>query len=410
MFLPEGSEGDIGAWGTAHSTWLQLMATRGVVGLAAFLFLLVVLGRMAFAASRSTGPRRGVGLGLALALVALVVYGTVQWLFYLQSLQVLFWGMVALVAAISLPESPRRSRARRAWALAALAAAAALLAQMVKSGPLYVEATAEIARQPPGFYGLAEWAGRGEAVRWSSRKGTLWLYPTDPVMTLQVMTTDPWSETRPVTVTLAIGDRVLDRFALFRGATRRSVFLPEAYLHRPPPSPPPFGERLVTRPPVPLDVEVSRLWSPSLYGSLDGRFLGVAVFEPSFREPRPGEEIGTIASPDEKGPGVRWARPRWSLSIDVPADCSELLVPVRPAVSGGPPVEVEAFWDDRPVGLTRLAVDRWEPMHIALPTSARRGVLTLQADHLWPRRGPVGRLPGEWAALRLRLPSACPGR
>ena len=382
-FIPEGSARDIGAFGDAHNTWFQVLATRGIVGLVALLGLLVALGRRILAAARSSGPERGVGLGLAFGLVAFTIYGSVQWMFYLQSTQVLFWAMVAMAAAVAPSTTAHTSTPlwRRSLVAVALIAAAAL--QVVGSRPFYARAAADIARQPRGFYGPSQWARRGELMRWSSKKGTLWLYPTGPVMTLQVMTTDPRATTRPVTVTLSVEGRLLDRFDLGRGTIRRSIFLPESYRYRPPPSPPVFGERLPGRPALPLTIEVSRLWTPHLMGSLDGRFLGVVVFAPSFRAPEPDEELGLIPSLGRLETGVRWTGARYSLSVDVAAHSNGLVVPLRPAGWDGTSVAVEAFWDDRLVNSLLLGEDRWHDLRVDVAGPARRGILTLQADRVW---------------------------
>ena len=400
-FLSEESARDIGVFiGDAHNTWLQLLATRGVLGLATFLVLLVTLGRAAVVAARSRGPERGVGLGLVFALVAFVVYANVQWMFYLQSVQALFFMMVVLASAVAPRDGAGTPISRSLRSMLGIAAVAVVALQVVGSRPHYVRAAADVARQPRGFYGPARWPRGGELFRWSSKKGTLWLYPSGPVMTLQVLTTDPRAAARPVTVTFSVEGRLLDRFDLRRGSTLRSVFLPESYRYRPPPSPPAFGELLPGRAALPLTVEVSRLWTPSLMGSLDGRFFGVAVFAPTFRAAHSDEELGVIRSLDGTEPGVRWAGPRYSASVDVPSPSSGLAVPLRPGVWDGTPVSVEAFWDERRVGSYVLGDDRWREVRIALPTSASHGVLTLQADRAWPT-AMTSAVDRPYAALRI---------
>jgi hypothetical protein len=220
-------------------------------------------------------------------------------------------------------------------------------------------------------------------------------------MTYQVLTTDPLATTRPVAVTLGVEGRLLDRFDLGRGSIRRSVFLPESYRYRPPPSPPVFGERLPGRSALPLTVEVSRLWTPYLTGSLDGRFLGVAVFAPSFRAPEPDDELGLIPSLDMSEAGARWTGARYSVSVDVAPHSGRLVVPLRPARWDGRPVVVEAFWDDRLVSSLVLGEDRWHDLRLDLRGLAARGVLTLQADRVW--RPPIAAVAGEGRHAALQI-------
>jgi hypothetical protein len=401
-YVPKGSSGDIGAWGDSHSTWLQLLATRGVVGLVAFLALLTALCRRLVVAIRAPGPERGVGLGVAFGLVAFVVYATVQWMFYIQATQVLFWAMVALAAATA--PSAARDSTPRSWRRRGLIAAlllAAVVLQVVRSQPLYSSAAAEVARQPRGFYGLARWGRRADLFRWSSRAGTLCLYPTGPVTTIQVLTTDPTAAVDPVTVSLSTQGRLLDRFDLRKGAVSRSFFLPEAFLYHVPAEPPPFGECLPGRPGLPLRVEVGRLWTPYLTGTLDARFLGVAVFSPTFSALEPGAELGLIPAPPTAEPGARWAAPRSSFSISLPAERSTLVARIGPAESSSLPVLVEAFWDERAVGSLSLLDERWQELRVRVSAESRRGVLTLQANRAWPLPMSGFAVDRRYAALRI---------
>ena len=293
-FIPVGSRLDIGAWGDAHNTWLQVLASRGLFGLGAYVALLIALARRLIAAARVPGLPRGLGVGLGLGLLAFLIYSCVQWMFYLQSIQVLFWGIVALTGIVrpdAVGAAAHSSRPR--WLVPALALLV-LGGEAAATAPQFREAADLIARQPRGFYGLA----RAGSMRFSSRKGTLCLYPSAPVMTIEVGTIDPRAATRPLTVTLSVNGRRADRFELRRGGLTRSVFLPEALGYQPPEEPIPFGECRPDHASVPLTVEVSRLWSPSLRGSPDGRLLGVSVFKPAFRDLQPGEDLATHMGPD----------------------------------------------------------------------------------------------------------------
>ncbi len=209
-FVPVGSSLDIGAWGDAHSTWLQILASRGLFGLAAYVTFLLALTRRILAAARVSGPPRGIAMSLILGLLGFLIYSFVQWMFYLQSIQVLCWGIVAL-AAIAAPASAGvvGSPGHRPW-LVPLLAVLAFGGLLAWTAPRFREAAADAARQPRGFYGLA----RGGVMRFSSRKGSLCLYPSAPVLSMEVGTPDPMAATRPVTVTLSISGRLVDRFDL----------------------------------------------------------------------------------------------------------------------------------------------------------------------------------------------------
>lgn len=274
------------ASGDAHSTYLQILATRGVFGLAAYLALLVVLGRQVLLAARRTTPERGIALGLGFSLVAFLTYSFVQNLLYLQATQILFWGIVALAAILAPKREASRALnpARRRWVLA-VAGVAALGLQLVWSWPKLAQGAERIAREPRGFYGVEKWGGT--AMRWSSRRGTLCLYPTGPVVNLPVLAAplDLWAE--PVTVSLSQGKRRLGHFQIRRPTIREFSFhLPEGVSLTPRAKNVPFGKCVAELHPFRLTVETSRVWSPfSVDLSGDTRHLGVAVFEPSFSAP-----------------------------------------------------------------------------------------------------------------------------
>ena len=169
---------DVVEWGDAHDLWLQVLATRGLFGLACLVAVVVALGRRALVLARGRGEERGIGLGLGLALVAFITYSAVQSLFYLQAIQVLFWAMAAL-AGVGANDVP----APRARLVCGLAAAAALAVQVGASPAALAHVRAEAATQPRGFHRLERWSDEGP-FRWSVRRGTLCLYPSGPSMTM----------------------------------------------------------------------------------------------------------------------------------------------------------------------------------------------------------------------------------
>lgn len=101
-FVNRPSEADTKSTGDAHSTWLQVLATRGLLGLFAYALVLVAAGQLVVRTLSSSDPeRRALGIGLAVGMLAFVTYSFVQAMFYMQGIQVFFWGMVALAAIVS---------------------------------------------------------------------------------------------------------------------------------------------------------------------------------------------------------------------------------------------------------------------------------------------------------------------
>jgi len=271
------------AFGDAHNTFLQILATRGVLGLASYLVLLLFLGRRILRAAGGSGPERGIALGLTFSLTAFLTYSFVQNMFYLQAIQALFWGIVALAAIVSPEEREPRPLSRRARWLLAAAGLGALALQLSLSWPRLTRGAARAALEPRGFSGLEIWGTEGP-MRWSSRRGTLCAYPTAPVARLRFVAIHPdlWAD--PLTVSIRSEGRLLDRFELDRAVFReRSLLLPETVTRRAGAPRIPFGQCVEGERPLRLAFEVERTWSPFSWGlSGDSRHLGVAVFQPSF--------------------------------------------------------------------------------------------------------------------------------
>lgn len=116
--------------GTAHNVYAQTFAGKGVFGLFALVVIPLVLIR---AALNSIRDRRTVIETKLIALVgacfacAFLIYGNVQEVFYIQSLQYLFFAVVAIVAATNPPEPWRGDRA----ALAFLVVLAGLVSHLI---------------------------------------------------------------------------------------------------------------------------------------------------------------------------------------------------------------------------------------------------------------------------------------
>ena len=161
-YVPAGSRLDTPTYADAHSTWFQLLATRGMAGVAAYVLLLLAVGRALWA--RWHDPVAGPAVtGLILALAGFVTYSFVYTLFYLQPIQLLFWLIAACAAAPTTAES--RASDRFMWRVG-IGCAAALVIQLATVQPLFAKVIAGLARQPRGFYPV-EIGPEGAQVRWS---------------------------------------------------------------------------------------------------------------------------------------------------------------------------------------------------------------------------------------------------
>lgn len=404
-YVPRGSELDTGFSADAHNTWLNILATRGILGLLAYLALLAALGRRAFHAVRQAGPKRGIGLALTFSLTAFLLYSFVQYMFYLQSIQVLFWGMVAIAsivtrqvvedAARAEEKRKERIRGRPARWVAALAGLAAVGLQVGWSRPQLRRMADQLSIEPQGFYPIDKWGPEAIPMRWSSRKGTLCFYPTAPVVTVPLFVAEPGVTKRPMTVSLGVNGRLVDRFEIRSNASvGRSFYLLEAMSAPHGTGPIPFGQCVASASPLRLSVEVNRTWSPFSQGfGDDTRHLGVAVLAPTYAPPRPAMELGLSAAEAAEDRLIRWTGPRASLGVELPGEAASVSVPLRaanPDVERNP-VQVRAYWNGEPRASGSLANHDWHDLRIDVSDPNRWGVLTLQLDRVWqPKASGVG--------------------
>ncbi len=261
--------------GDAHNTWLQVLATRGLLGLLA-------LGALAFAAGGAVrralagrgGVPRGLGVGLACSLLGALVYSLVQGLFYVQALQVLFWGVVALASLSDDRPSPGAGIGRGA---VVSGLALVLLARVATAWPAFEGLGGDLSRRPRGFYS-ARRVGE-EVTRWSSRQGVLCLYPDARVVHLAVSPGRRPPHLSPVVVTFRVGRRLVDRLVLDRpGPVELSLAVPEGAGVRPPPGPLLPGECSPDAEPLRLEVEASSVFSRMMAKDFeDYRHLGVMI-------------------------------------------------------------------------------------------------------------------------------------
>jgi O-Antigen ligase len=274
-YVPAGSVLDTPSHGDAHSTWFQLLATRGLVGATAFVLLLLAVARALFVRWRDPITGRGM-TGAVLALAGFVTYSFVYALFYLQPIQLLFWLIAALAAAptSSRSEGPDRFN----WGVA-LGCAIALSVQLAAVRPRFADVSAILAHQPRGFYPV-EVGPEGARKRWSSASGVLCLNPSAVRVRLRFEAVDPRIITLPRTVTFTLDGREVDHFEI--GTTdivTRELELPAPYGRSD--AAMSFGD--CTPEARRLLIVVNRTWCPADIGfNADYRHLGVLVFEPVY--------------------------------------------------------------------------------------------------------------------------------
>ena len=268
--------------GDAHSTWMQILSTRGSFGFLAFIALMLAVGR-ALVASRRRGAATtapvGLTIGLALSFIAFLVYSVVQGMFYIQGIQILFWFLVS-VAAMSHPTG---SIPLRRWHIAAavLVLAGALVVEGSAARPLFAEAASRIERQPRGFYPAERSGNLDKSWRWTTGKeGTLCVQPLRPHASITLAAGDPRTVAYPRTVTLKINDTLVRELRVPDGAAVTTV-VPMPVWDPGTATPETFGECTGQPNEVRLTVRVDATWNPLAEGiAPEPRTLGVQVFEP----------------------------------------------------------------------------------------------------------------------------------
>jgi O-antigen ligase len=287
-YAPVGSALDSPVTGDAHNTWLQILATRGLFGLAALTLLLIVTVRSLRTGLRDRDERRrAIALGLSLSLSGFLVYTVVQAMFYLQNLHALFWVMVAIAGRFWPVALPFRPTWRPRWVAAGLLLAIAV--QLVWHRAFFDRTAALLAKEPRGFYPVSIGGPVGAPLRWSTSHGTLCLPARNMFYTMRFLVTDPRVGQSPRTITLSVAGREVDRFQADTTNVYTRTFYVSGEASQARVRPVNFGECTGAASEVRLAVEVDRTWSPLASGfGADSRFLGVAVFEPraSATDPR----------------------------------------------------------------------------------------------------------------------------
>jgi hypothetical protein len=202
-------------WGTAHSTYLQLLAEQGVVGLASFA---VCFGGAWLRALRGLpalqGDRRLVAEGLIASLTGWFVYAALQYVFRVDALLYLAFILAGWAAGLAAPApqwAPGRFARRLVWVLAAAGLVLLVLrfeAALRRPIPAGYEAGFyRWERQPDGT--AARWTGgrAAQTARVEGRVLVLTLRAPIPDLAVRPQIVTVWVDGRPAgTVRLAAPD------------------------------------------------------------------------------------------------------------------------------------------------------------------------------------------------------------
>jgi O-antigen ligase len=106
-------------YGSAHNVFSQTFAGKGLVGLVALVVLLVAAFRRAWRHRHAPGGAAGPSVGARIAiggLLAVGLYGQVQEVFYVQSLQILVFAIIGMAAGLpDAGDGDANGRGRRRW-------------------------------------------------------------------------------------------------------------------------------------------------------------------------------------------------------------------------------------------------------------------------------------------------------
>jgi hypothetical protein len=195
----------------AHNTFLQVLAELGVVGLVGFLAVLVTPLRGVFAAARPHGESRAsqlVALGIGTGICVFLLSALTGHPLLTPETGLPFW-MLAGAAAASAPE-----HALSRWAYAAVVLVCAITLGSVPARARAAIAAADLEHLG---YGLSLWQtdATGQRYRLATGVATVFL-PTDAeTLHIPLATANP--QAGPVSVSLRLQGRLVDRVLLQNG-------------------------------------------------------------------------------------------------------------------------------------------------------------------------------------------------
>lgn len=232
---------------TAHNLYLHLAAERGLITLAAFLGLAAAaLCGIVRGLRDATGAARAVRLALLGGLVALLIDGLFQYIFYVRAIELIFWLFVAWGVTLNAP--PARTP-RLAWGCVALLIIAMAGVVARTWGPHLLEPL------PVEVRGTLFTVGRTQEVR-------LALPPDAKRIRLNLASLVPEGEKMPPTDTLEVGGQTLRQVAFKEFMEKQMVELD---------LPPTWNGK------DPLTIRSTRTWSLWMYGYRDLPYARMGV-------------------------------------------------------------------------------------------------------------------------------------
>jgi len=184
---------------SAHNVYLQTFAGKGLVGLLLLLGIFVSCFAAALpiliTPAAAPDPRRLSLIAATGSLVGFGVYGLFQEIFYIPSLQLLFFAVVGMIAALTHERVQWGPGIRRAlWAALAVAFAAHLVYEYVYPGPTRV-----LRGEPTGFF-AEERDPAGVPFRWTTDRAWVPVPPSAKTVSLEVRSVAPYKQQTDVKV------------------------------------------------------------------------------------------------------------------------------------------------------------------------------------------------------------------
>lgn len=248
---------------TAHSTYFEMLANQGVIGLAAWGLLtgsVLAGGFRALKNQDSKTQKKALIIALLASLVIFLLMGVTHHLFLSRAIEIFFWVQFGLLAGLSKGFPPRPLGKKAFIAVMALVALAfAYQVRLVAARPIPESYST-------GFYNWERQPG-GAGARWTGKRAVMKIGPGEGRLVLPMSAPIPGLDASPRKVTLWLDGRRTE--ALFHDTAWKDVVLFEGRL----------GKGAI------LWIESGGVYNPKKEGaSSDDRDLGVMVGQPRWEK------------------------------------------------------------------------------------------------------------------------------
>jgi hypothetical protein len=190
----------------AHNNFLQVLAETGIVGLTAFLWLLVDASRAIVRALRTQTGGRNLLTGAAAGVCAFLVTCLAGHPLLITEVSLAFWGVLGAIVAAAPPVAARSSVPSRTLAAAALLTLAVALPYRIG------RATNAVDLDHVG-YGLTLWNADRGGVKYRQIQSRATLFVPSDAMSIELPYRLQWGQD-PVTLQLDFRGRTADRFVV----------------------------------------------------------------------------------------------------------------------------------------------------------------------------------------------------